>query len=107
MRGGAGNDTYTVEHAGDVIAENADEGIDTVRSLSTSYTLSDHVENLVLMGTAARGTGNGLDNYLTGNGGNNTLEGLDGTTPLTAPEDETNSRVGSATISISSTVPIV
>ena len=73
--GGLGNDIYVVDNAGDVVIENADEGIDQVQS-SVTYTLSTDVENLTLTGTAAiSGTGNELDNVLTGNSGANTLNG--------------------------------
>ena len=54
---------------------------------SVSYTLSGDVEKLTLVGSAAEGTGNGLDNVITGSpvdnllrggGGNDRLEGRDG-----------------------------
>lgn len=73
--GGAGDDLYVVDNVGDVIVESEQEGIDTVNA-SVTYTLSAHVENLTLTGTAAiNGTGNQLDNVLTGNSGKNTLYG--------------------------------
>jgi Ca2+-binding RTX toxin-like protein len=73
--GGAGNDTYIVDNVGDVITENAAEGIDLVQS-SVTYTLASEVENLTLTGAAAiNGTGNALNNTLTGNAGNNILDG--------------------------------
>jgi len=75
MIGGAGNDTYTIDNTGDVIIENANEGIDTVNS-SITKTLMNNVENLTLTGTTAiNGTGNTLDNLLTGNSAINTLTG--------------------------------
>ncbi|ABL66310.1 FG-GAP-like repeat-containing protein [Chlorobium phaeobacteroides] len=75
MDGGIGDDIYVVNSSGDVVTENADEGIDLVQS-SISWTLSPNVENLELTGTAnARGTGNDLDNRITGNSGKNTLVG--------------------------------
>jgi VCBS repeat-containing protein len=75
MVGGTGDDTYFVDNAGDVVIENPDEGLDTVRS-SISYALPDHVENLILTGFAnLDGTGNELDNVLTGNSGKNVLDG--------------------------------
>ncbi len=78
MRGGAGNDTYVVDNVGDIVTERANEGIDTVRA-SISYTLGNHVENLLLQGSGAiNGTGNTLNNTITGNAGNNTLSGGDG-----------------------------
>ncbi|HEY1130028.1 MAG TPA: calcium-binding protein, partial [Roseateles sp.] len=73
--GGAGNDTYVVDVSTDVVTENSNEGIDTVRSAVT-WTLGTNLENLVLTGTSAiNGTGNASNNMLTGNGANNTLTG--------------------------------
>ena len=73
--GGAGNDTYVVDNPGDIVVEQADEGIDTVQA-STGHTLSDHVEHLTLTGNGSiAGSGNALDNTITGNGGNNALSG--------------------------------
>ena len=75
MLGGAGNDTYVVDNAGDAVIENANEGNDTVNA-STSFGLSANVENLVLQGGAdLQGYGNDLANTLTGNAGNNLLNG--------------------------------
>lgn len=75
MAGGAGNDTYIVDNAGDVITEAANAGIDTVQTRS-SYTLATNLENLTLTGLAnINGTGNALNNVLTGNSGNNVLDG--------------------------------
>ena len=73
--GGAGNDSYVVDSTDDVVTEAANGGTDTV-STELAYTLGDHLENLVLTGTAALGlTGNTLANSLTGNSGDNTLDG--------------------------------
>ncbi|MBC2732440.1 S8 family serine peptidase [Thiobacillus sp.] len=81
MIGGLGNDTYYVENVGDVVTENANEGIDTVYS-NYSRTLDANVENGVLYGDAAILTGNALDNTLIGNAANNTLIGGDGADQL-------------------------
>jgi len=82
MYGGLGNDTYIVDNAGDIVVENAAEGIDLVQSTVT-YTLGANVENLLLTGSAlVNGTGNELDNTLTGNAANNALYGLDGNDTL-------------------------
>ena len=78
MIGGAGDDTYIVDNVGDVVVEIMNNGLDQVQA-SVSYTLSDHVENLSLTGTAAiNGTGNDLDNVISGNAGVNILSGGDG-----------------------------
>lgn len=78
MRGLKGNDTYVVDNLGDQVIESANEGIDTVRS-SISLVLGDHLENLILTGTAhINATGNSLGNSLTGNDGNNVLDGSSG-----------------------------
>jgi serralysin len=74
MNGGVGNDFYFVDVSGDLVAELAGEGTDTVSS-SMSYTLGDNVENLILTGSATNGTGNALDNVITGNASNNVLNG--------------------------------
>ena len=75
MTGGAGNDIYVRDNASDVITENANEGIDQVKS-SLTYTLISNLEALLLTGsTAINGTGNELDNLLTGNSGKNVLNG--------------------------------
>ena len=73
--GGTEDDTYVIDDAADVVLENADEGVDTVKS-SVACTLAANVENLILTGTATlNGTGNALDNALTGNGAKNILSG--------------------------------
>jgi serralysin len=76
MIGGAGNDRYYVDQAGDYVVEvDALHGNDTVFA-SITYTLSQHVENLTLLGTAAIDAfGNDGNNLLTGNNGANLLSG--------------------------------
>ena len=49
--GGAGNDTYFVDNAGDAVTEIAGEGTDPVFS-TAHFTLSANVENLILQGSA-------------------------------------------------------
>src|SRR5262245_47519157 len=75
MTGGAGNDTYFVDNAGDTVIENPNEGTDAVFS-TAHFALSANVETLVLQGTAdLQGYGNDLANKLYGNAGNNLLDG--------------------------------
>jgi Ca2+-binding RTX toxin-like protein len=82
MSGGAGNDSYDVDNAGDVVIENAESGVDTVRSTVT-HILGSNIENLVLTGDLAiHGTGNTLDNRLTGNRASNALTGSAGNDTL-------------------------
>lgn len=85
--GGRGDDVYRVDANLDRVVEQVDEGADTVLSTIT-WTLPDHVENLILEGSRAiNGTGNGTGNLLRGNaaanqlaggGGDDTLDGGEG-----------------------------
>lgn len=75
MVGGKGSDTYEVDSATDVVLEIDTYGYDDTVLSSINYTLGTYVENLILSGTAIRGTGNALNNELTGNASNNTLSG--------------------------------
>lgn len=72
-----GDDIYVVNHSGDTVTEALGKGIDTVIA-SMNHTLGANVENLLLVGTAIRGTGNSLDNQIIGNDVANELEGLGG-----------------------------
>jgi Ca2+-binding RTX toxin-like protein len=81
MNGGLGNDLYIVDNGGDIVLENANEGIDTVQS-SVDYTLGSDLENLTLTSTATYGTGNELDNSISGNSADNTLDGVAGADTL-------------------------
>ena len=74
MMGGKGNDHFMVENGGDLVAELIGEGNDTVES-HIDYVLTDHVENLLLVGSARTGTGNAIDNLLVGNALANRLDG--------------------------------
>jgi Ca2+-binding RTX toxin-like protein len=82
LSGGSGDDLYVVDDTGDVVAELANEGTDTVLT-AISYQLSAHVENLTLTGpstgsgqaAAIDGIGNALDNVLTGNSAANIFTG--------------------------------
>jgi VCBS repeat-containing protein len=82
MAGGAGDDVYMVDDAGDMVVEASGEGIDTVYA-SIDVALAANVENLVLTGAASlTGKGNALDNVLSGNAGDNVLEGGTGNDTL-------------------------
>jgi Ca2+-binding RTX toxin-like protein len=77
LYGGAGDDIYIVEAATDVLVELAGEGIDTVQTALSAYTLaSPHVENLTYIGTGNFvGGGNAGDNVITGGAGDDVLSG--------------------------------
>ena len=78
MRGGLGNDTYTVNDSRDLIIESPNEGDDLVLA-SVEYWLDENVERLTLTGAATiNGGGNDLANVLTGNGSFNELYGYEG-----------------------------
>ena len=73
--GGAGNDTYVIHNAGDVITEITTGGTDTAQTY-VNYTIGNFVENLTLMGSGnINGTGNSGNNIITGNSGDNSLDG--------------------------------
>jgi len=83
MDGGTGNDTFTVDDAGDVLVEAAAGGTDTVRSLAASFTLAENLENLIHIGVGATAvTGNGAANVITGALDNDTLNGGGGSDSL-------------------------
>jgi Ca2+-binding RTX toxin-like protein len=63
-----------VADAGNVVSESADAGFDTVHA-AFDFTLGANLENLVLAGNAAKGTGNDAANRLVGNAAANTLKG--------------------------------
>jgi len=109
MIGGAGDDTYVVDNAADVVTELAAGGIDLVQS-SVTYSLSAEVENLTLTGTSAvSGTGNSLANALAGNSANNTLTGGAGDDRLDgkAGSDTMRGGTGNDTYVVDSTGDIV
>jgi Ca2+-binding RTX toxin-like protein len=82
--GGFGDDYFIVDNVADKVFEANGDGTDTVESRVTGYTLANGVENLVLFGTVAAGTGNSLDNLITGNLASNSLNGGAGSDTLTA-----------------------
>jgi hypothetical protein len=76
------------------VFENASDGIDTVEARATGHTLANGVENLLLFGSIAAGTGNSLDNFLLGNLANNSLNGGVGTGNDTLSAAGSNRGVG-------------
>ena len=90
MAGLGGNDTYRVDDAGDVVAENGSEGFDTVFS-TVDHTLAANTEALTLEDPATNGTGNELNNIINGNALNNSLSGAAG-------DDSINGFAGNDTI---------
>jgi Ca2+-binding RTX toxin-like protein len=80
MTGGLGDDTYDVQSSFNLIIENSGEGVDSVTSRIAYYTLTDDVENLVLVALtqAIGGIGNALDNRITGNSAANIIDGAAG-----------------------------
>ena len=87
MAGGLGNDAYYVNSTGDIITENAGEGIDTIiwTGLTNLYTMTQvNVENLTIAGTANRNvTGHSGANTIIGNSGINEINGGLGNNTLT------------------------
>ncbi len=74
LTGGAGDDTFIVSSVGVSVVEAAGSGIDEVRTY-VEMPLPANVEKLTLLGAAANGTGNALDNVITGNDLDNVLDG--------------------------------
>lgn len=79
MIGGTGNDRYYVENVGDDVIESENEGIDSVFTTLTSYTLAANAEQLRFIGLGDfAGTGNDRNNALYGGAGSDTLDGGNG-----------------------------
>lgn len=67
---------YIVDAVGDRVIEYARQGVDTVRTALSSYTLGAEVEKLVYTGSASFfGIGNAWDNELRGGAGADRLDG--------------------------------
>jgi len=76
MEGGAGNDTYIVDSLGDVVTEDPNAGIDTVKTSALITTAYAEVENYIFTGKGNwTFTGNDADNVITGGAGNDKLDG--------------------------------
>ncbi|MEZ0223317.1 MAG: beta strand repeat-containing protein, partial [Alphaproteobacteria bacterium] len=87
--GGVGDDTFFVDSSSDLVTEGVLEGTDTV-SASADFDMSGvngaNVDNLILTGAAAIGTGNVLDNNITASNTaatDNTLDGGAGSDTMT------------------------
>lgn len=85
--GGTGNDVYILDNPSDEltlptlvrVVENANEGIDTVRTTRVAHVLESGVENLVFTSDGFHvGVGNELDNQLVGGTGDDELSGMVG-----------------------------
>ncbi|MEB3241249.1 MAG: FG-GAP-like repeat-containing protein [Synechococcus sp.] len=78
LAGGDGDDLYHVDHIFDRVEEDANHGLDTIRS-SVDFILPANVENLILTGMRSLdATGNNGINHLIGNSGSNILDGAGG-----------------------------
>lgn len=75
LTGGLGNDTYYVDDTNDAITELLNEGTDIVYTSALNYTMAANLENLTMIGTAKKATGNGLDNVMIGNQEANNIRG--------------------------------
>lgn len=77
MAGGMGNDTYYVENPGDVIINNAGEGVDTEIVFNRFYAMSvnDHATFLRGYDGDHELVGNSFDNRIVGGNGNDTING--------------------------------
>jgi Ca2+-binding RTX toxin-like protein len=88
MMGGAGNDTYVISAAGDIINEggylDSDDVVRTSIAVNLTTLGGGAIEHAILLGTAAiKAIGNNADNELTGNNGANLLDGGIGADMLT------------------------
>ncbi len=90
LAGGTGDDTFIVFDASVTLIENADEGIDTVKTGLSEFTLQDNFENLTGTATASQVlTGNSANNVITGGTGADSLYGLDGNDEIHGGNNDT------------------
>lgn len=75
LRGGLGDDIYTVASNSILVLEEADAGIDTLVSYSLRVVLPANIENLTALAANASAIGNAADNVLIGGNGAQTLSG--------------------------------
>jgi Ca2+-binding RTX toxin-like protein len=78
MAGGANDDTYHVDNTGDVVAENPNQGFDTIITTLNEYALASaaDVEALAFGGVGNfMATGSDNDDVISGGNGNDSLDG--------------------------------
>ena len=83
LQGNSGNDTYVLGSEGygvDTVVDSSGTADTITSSINRSLSFADYseIENLVLVGNAVSGSGNGLANVMTGNARANILYGLAG-----------------------------
>jgi serralysin len=83
MSGGAGDDTYSIDNALDVVRELANAGIDTIQTSAFGIDLTNakyaNIENVFLAGSGDFDlTGSDVNNMLLGNEGDNLIAGMGG-----------------------------
>ncbi|WP_448205884.1 Ig-like domain-containing protein, partial [Azospirillum sp. sgz302134] len=84
LAGGTGDDLYYVDNLGD-LADDAYAGPAGGKDLviaSVDHSLTAEIEDLTLVGSALRGTGNALANVIRGTDGDNVLDGAGGADTL-------------------------
>lgn len=87
LEGGTGNDKYYVDSTGDRVIEASNAGTDVVSSSISFAAGGQHIENILLTGSASiNATGNVLNNYLVGNSAANIISGGAGNDLLTGGE---------------------
>ena len=75
FHGGSGNDTFNVDHVGDVVIEDLNAGVDTIIANDPLPATSQRGEPDPGGSADLQGYGNSLGNFLYGNSGNNILNG--------------------------------
>jgi len=83
LQGDSGNDTYVLgseANGVDTVVDSSGSADTITSSISRSLSFADYseIENLLLLGNAVSGVGNGLSNVVTGNARANALYGLAG-----------------------------
>src|SRR3546814_20476903 len=84
MSGRAGDDIYHLYSTRNQAVEDANNGVDTVKTWM-SYVLPAHIENLTVTGCGRQAVGNGLDTIVPGGSGPPPLTGRAGNDVPTGP----------------------